>query len=102
MLSFRHHSFHATYTLTVSINAPNVPTTVPMLNTKASMKAFMRYSESLTASPFHHAEPNVPLTLRETRLQVQNMIKNDTSLIVETGDRYLVLHPDMSYAGFHL
>ena len=65
---------------------------------KASMKAFMRYSESLTASPFHHAEPNVPLTLRETRLQVQNMIKHDTSLIVETGDRYLVLHPDMSAA----
>ena len=54
---------------------------------KASMKAFMRYSESVTTSPFHHAEPNVPLTLRETRLQVQNMIKHDTSLIVETGDR---------------
>ena len=53
------------------------------------MKAFLRYSEmgnDHSTSPFK--DLTVPLTLKEVRRQVQNMIKHDTSLIVETGDRY--------------
>lgn len=56
---------------------------------QTSMKAFLRYFEAAnthnTSSP---AELTIALSLREARRQIQNTIKYDTSLIVETGDRY--------------
>ena len=54
------------------------------------MKAFLRYFETanknMTSSA---AELTVPLTLREARRQIQNTLKYDTSLIIETGDRFV-------------
>jgi hypothetical protein len=51
------------------------------------MKAFHRYTEEVVPHTAAHVPHNLPLTLREAKQQIQDMIKPDTSLIIETGDR---------------
>ena len=52
------------------------------------MKAFHRYIEEVVHHvAADHTTSKLPLTLREAKCQIQDMIRPDTSLIVETGDR---------------
>ena len=62
------------------------------------MKAFHRYAEeAVPHTAADHTSSTLPLTLREAKLQIQDMIKPDTSLIIETGDRYF----HSFFAAFH-
>lgn len=77
-----------------TLNSIILKITCAYINTlsQASLKAFHRYTEEVVPhTAAHHAVHNLPLTLREAKQQIQDMIKPDTSLIIETGDRYYSL-----------
>jgi pyruvate decarboxylase len=55
------------------------------------LKAYLRYSQmDQAATPIAAAAGESPLTLNEVRRQIQNVIKEDTSLVVETGDSWFI------------
>ena len=65
------------------------------------MKAFLRYFETANKNMNPSAaELTVPLTLREARRQIQNTLKYDTSLIIETGDRFVPVFLSLIYIFF--